>query len=109
MDRFISRHVQRLLLREAFAGAVLVWTAVGPLQPDLGRIRLLLVLFLFYAAVIFTWEKGWRQSRKELALFVYADILFAGVLIGLTGGADSEFHLLLYFIVAMRAPYLSWT
>lgn len=109
MQRFWTLHLQRFFLRLVFAAAVLLWASIGQLQViGASSTRLLVAVYLFYSLVVFTWEKGWSDLREEGPLFVYVDILFIGILIGLSGGAQSEFHLLLYFVVAMRAPYRSW-
>ena len=109
MDRsHFSPYLQRLILRGCFALVILAWKFLAqPGQFPLG-VQILGALFVFYALTVFVWEKGWRGLRKELELFTYVDILFAGAFIGMSGGANSEFYLLLYFIVAIRAPYLSW-
>lgn len=110
MERFFTPHLQRLTLRTLFGVAVLLWASIGRLQAiGANSARLLVAAYFFYSLVVFIWEKGWRRLRDELLLFAYIDILFIGVLIALSGGPSSEFHLLLYFVVALRAPYRSWT
>ena len=108
MERFFPDHILRFLLRLFFAGATYLWITVGHRTVNVVGLQVLLLLFLMYAVTILVWEQGWRGVRKEMAAFVYADIFFVGVLIAYTGGAQSEMHLLLYFMVAMRAPYRSW-
>jgi hypothetical protein len=110
MERFFAPHIQRFILRALFGVAVLLWASIGRLQAiGANSARLLVAVYLLYSLVVFTREKGWRGLRDELQLFVYIDIIFIGVLIALSGGPGSEFHLLLYFVVALRAPYRSWT
>ena len=107
-QRHFSPYLQRLILRGCFALVILVWKLVAqPGQFTMG-VQILGSLFVLYALTVFAWENGWRGLRRELEIFTYVDILFAGAFIGMSGGAQSEFYLLLYFIVAIRAPYMSW-
>lgn len=108
MDRFFTSHLQRYTLRVLFGVGAFLWTVLGRPSPNPASLHFLIIAFLLYATVVFVWEQGWRGSRREYPAFVVVDILFVGVLIALSGGAQSEMHLLLYFVVAMRAPYHSW-
>lgn len=108
MDRLFTPHLQRFTLRILFGAGAFFWTVLGRALPNPVSLHILILLFLFYAVVVYVWEHGWRSLRREHILFSFFDILFVGALIALSGGADSEMHLLLYFVVAMRAPYRSW-
>ena len=107
VERLFSPYLQRLMLRACFALVVLVWKLLARPGQFTTGVQVLGVLFILYAFTVYVWEKG-RGLHRELGLFTYVDILFAGVFIGMLGGAQSESYLLLYFIVAIRAPYLSW-
>lgn len=85
-----------------------LWTALARPSPNLVSLHFIILTFLIYATVVFAWELGWRGLRPEHQAFAVVDIMFVGFLISLSGGARSEMHLLLYFVVAMRAPYRSW-
>jgi len=108
LSRFFTPHLQRFTLRVLFGAGAFLWTLLGRPSPHPASLHFLILAFLFYAAVVFVWEQGWQNLRKENQLFVVVDILFVGILIALSGGAQSEMHLLLYFMVALRAPYHSW-
>ena len=92
-----------------FGAGAFFWTMIGTVTTNLVHLRLLILVFMIYATVAFVWEKGWRGVRREHLVFAFVDIVFVGFLISLTGGAQSEMHLLLYFVIAMRAPYRSWS
>lgn len=92
-----------------FGAGAFFWTVIGTVTPSPVHLHLLILVFMVYATVVFVWEKGWRGVRREPLVFAFVDIIFVGVLVSLTGGAQSEMHLLLYFVVAMRAPYRSWS
>lgn len=109
MDRFFTPHLQRFTLRVLFGAGAFLWVVLGRPFPNPASLHFLILVFLLYATVVFVWEQGWRGLRREHQAFVVVDILFVGVLISLSGGAQSEMNLLLYFVVAMRAPYRSWT
>ena len=109
MDRFFTPHLQRFTLRVLFGVGAFLWIVLGRPFPNPASLHFLILVFLLYATVVFVWEQGWRGLRREHQAFVVVDILFVGVLISLSGGAQSEMNLLLYFVVAMRAPYRSWT
>jgi len=110
MERFLISYLQRFFLRTAFGTLVLLWASIGRLQAVGAHwARILVAVYLVFSLTVFVWEKIWRGQREEVPLFAYLDLLFIGVLIALSGGASSEFHLLLYFVVALRAPYRSWT
>lgn len=109
MDRFITPQLQRFFLRILFGAGAFLWTVLTSPSPNPVSLHFLILAFLIYSLTVFTWEQLWQGKRPELQIFVVVDILFAGVLIALSGGAQSEMHLLLYFVVAMRAPYRSWT
>ena len=109
MNRFFTSHLQRYALRLLFGAGVFLWTVLARPSPNPASLHFLIIAFLLYATVVFVWEQGWRGLRKEHQAFVVVDIVFVGSLIALSGGAQSEMHLLLYFVVAMRAPYRSWT
>jgi len=109
LDRFFTLQLQRFTLRLFFGAGAFLWIILGRPSPNLTNLHFLILVFLIYASVIFVWEHGWRRFRKEYPVIVVVDILFVGVLIALSGGAQSEMNLLLYFVVAMRAPYRSWT
>jgi len=81
---------------------------LGRPSPHPARLHFLIIVFLVYAIIVYVWEQGWRGLRREHPAFVFVDILFVGGLIALSGGAQSEMNLLMYFVVAMRAPYHSW-
>jgi len=108
-DRFLTPHLQRLALRILFGGGAFLWIVLAKPAPNPVSLYFLIMVFLIYAVVVFMWEQGWQTIRAEHQAFLVVDILFVGVLIALSGGARSEMHLLLYFVVAMRAPYRSWT
>ncbi|MDF1536468.1 MAG: GAF domain-containing protein [bacterium] len=109
MDRrHFSPYLQRLALRGCFAVVVLVWKLLAQPGKFALEVQVLGFLFCLYAVTVFVWEKWRRGLRREPGLFTYMDILFAGAFIGMSGGAENEFYLLLYFIVAIRAPYFSW-
>lgn len=91
-----------------FGAGAFFWTVLGRPSPSPARLHFLIFTFLLYATIVFVWEQGWRGIRAELSAFVFADIVFVGALIAFSGGAASEMNLLLYFVVAMRAPYRSW-
>lgn len=91
-----------------FGAGAFFWTMIGTETTNLVHLQLLIFVFMVYATVAFVWEKGWRGVRREHLVFAFVDIIFVGFLISLTGGAQSEMHLLLYFVIAMRAPYRSW-
>ena len=91
-----------------FGAGAFFWTILGRESPNLASLHFLIFIFLIYSIVVFVWELGWQKLRREHLAFAVVDILFVGVLIALSGGARSEMHLLLYFLVAMRAPYRSW-
>ncbi len=112
MKRLLHPHVQRFYLRVLFGILVLLWASIGKLQAvavGANAARILVAVFLFYSTVVFLGERIWRADRSEIPLFGYVDMVFAGLLIAFSGGANSEFHLLLYFVVALKAPYRSWT
>jgi len=109
VNRLFTPHLQRYALRVLFGAGVILWTMLGKPSPKPASLHILIITFLLYATVVFVWEQGWRGLRKEHQAFVIVDILFVGILIVLSGGARSEMYLLLYFVVAMRAPYRSWT
>jgi len=109
LDRFITPQLQRFTLRVLFGAGAFLWTVMASPSPNPASLHFLIIVFLLYSITVFTWEQVWQGLRPEFQVFVVVDILFAGVLIALSGGAQSEMHLLLYFVVAMRAPYRSWT
>jgi hypothetical protein len=109
VDRIFTPHLQRFTLRVLFGAGAFLWIVLGRPSPNPASLHFLILVFLLYAVVVFVWEQGWRGLRREHQAFVVMDILFVGVLISLSGGAQSEMNLLLYFVVAMRAPYRSWT
>lgn len=108
MERLITPQLQRFTLRVLFGIGALFWIIMGVPSPTPVRLHILIYAFLFYATIVFVWEQGWRGLRKELTAFIIADMVFVGALIAFSGGAASEMNLLLYFVVAMRAPYRSW-
>ena len=108
MDRFFTPHLQRFTLRVLFGVGAFLWIVLGRPFPNPASLHFLILVFLLYATVVFVWEQGWRGLRREHQAFVVLDILFVGILISLSGGAQSEMNLLLYFVVAMRAPHRSW-
>lgn len=109
MDKLLTPHLQRYALRVLFGAGVFLWIVLGHPSPNPVSLHFLILAFLTYATIVFVWEQGWLGVRKEHQAFVIVDILFVGLLIAFSGGARSEMHLLLYFVVAMRAPYRSWT
>ena len=109
MDRFFTPHLQRFTLRVLFGAGAFLWSVIGTVSPNLVSLHILILFFLVYSVVVFLSEKGRQGVRREHMTFAFVDILFVGVLIALSGGARSEMHLLLYFVVAMRAPYRSWS
>jgi|GEM_PF-6276259 len=109
MKRLLRPHFQRLLLRVLFAILVLLWASIGKLQAvGATSATLLVAVFAGYSFLVFLAERIWRADRSEIPVSGYLDMVFIGVLIAFSGGAQSEFHLLLYFVVALRAPYRSW-
>jgi hypothetical protein len=108
VNRIFTLQLQRFILRVLFGAGAFFWTVIGTVTPNPVHLHLLIFIFIVYATVVFVWEKGWRGVRREPLVFAFVDIVFVGFLISMTGGAQSEMHLLLYFVVAMRAPYRSW-
>ena len=106
MSPHVSPRFQRLILRLLFGTGVLLWSLTGDAVAYARNEAFLAISFGIWAILIFILERG--REGPESPLFIYSDIVFAGILVALTGGIDSEFHLLLYFIIAMRAPYASW-
>ncbi|UCF30012.1 MAG: GAF domain-containing protein [bacterium] len=96
--------VQRFVLRLFFTCGVLLWSYFS------GNLSALIVsmVFVIYAMAVLIYSYRREQTGDEAVPFIFADIAFVGLLIGMSGGWTSEFHLLLYFIVALRAPYRSW-
>jgi len=102
----VSPRLQRLVLRLLFGTSILLWSLTGDAVAYTRYVVFLAIGFGILAILIFVLERG--REGPESPVFIYGDIIFAGVLVALTGRIDSEFHLLLYFIIAMRAPYNSW-
>lgn len=101
----VDPRLQRMFLRLFSCAVILLWSLTGGSSHGVS-VALLVGVFGAWAVLIFVLERG--REGPESPAFTYSDILFAGLLISLTGKIDSEFHLLLYFIIAMRAPYTSW-
>jgi len=104
MEGSVHPHIQRFLLRLLFLSSVLTWSFFS------GNLAVIIVtiVFLAYAVAVLIFEHRRDIDSRESAGFVYADIVFVGLLTAFSGGWASEFHLFLYFIVALRAPYRSW-
>ncbi|MDF1524805.1 MAG: GAF domain-containing protein [bacterium] len=109
MSGFFTPHLQRFMLRILFGAGAFLWIELGKPSPDPTNLHFLIIGFLLYATTIFVWEQNWQSLPRESPVFVIGDMLFVGLLIALSGGAQSEMHLLLFFMVALRAPYHSWT
>ncbi len=106
MNPRVNPRLQRMILRLLFGTGVILWS-MSEGSTDYGTsVFFLVASFAVWTVLIFFLER--RREGPESPVFIYTDILFAGVLVALTGRIDSEFHLLLYFIIAMRAPYSSW-
>jgi hypothetical protein len=108
LDLIFTPHLKRFALRVLFGAGAFLWILLGRPSPNPASLHFLVLVFIFYAAIVFVWEYAWRGDGKEYAAIVIVDVLFVGVLIALSGGGQSEMNLLLYFVVAMRAPYRSW-
>ncbi|TNF45520.1 GAF domain-containing protein [bacterium] len=102
----VSPRLQRLVLRLLFGTSVLIWSLTGEAIANARFVSILAISFGAWATMVFFLERG--RDGSESQLFIYCDIVFTGILISLTGKIESEFHLLFYFIIAMRAPYTSW-
>jgi hypothetical protein len=109
LKRLFTPHLQRFTLRVLFGAGSFLWIVLGEPSSDPTNLHFLILGVLLYATAIFVWEQSWQSLPRENPIFVVVDILFVGILIALSGGAQSEMHLLLYFMVALRAPYRSWT
>jgi len=102
---YAASRVQRLALRLSFAAVVLSWSLLK--GPDAGALTVpfLVVLFALYSAALSLWEKKFSLTSRMQLFFTLGDFIFAGTLIFLTGGINSDFHLLLYMIVAFNSPF----
>lgn len=108
MIPYSTSSVQRLILRLAFAAVVLLWSLLKGPGAGVVAVPLLVGFFALYSAVVNFWEKKFSFTSKVQIFFTLGDIFFAGTLIFLTGGIDSDFHLLLYMIVALNSPFATW-
>lgn len=110
MEYWVPPRAQRFLVRSVFAIGVFLWTLFTRHPLGVAGVRIIVLGYLAFSAAVYLWDQfGRRGSSGEKEFLVYLDILFVGFLIYLTGGSDSEFYLLLYFILALRAPFVKWT
>lgn len=108
MKRLLSVPFQSLALRVLFALGVFHWSLFGKEPVGALATRVLVLLFLLYSAVTLFHQRRSEEQAEGVSWSLYVDILFAGALIFITGGVNSEFHLLFYFIITLRAPFSSW-
>ena len=105
MEGPFTHRIQRFLVRLLFSGGILLWSYFSGSK----AVALYTVAFLAYALAVLIWELRSDSQRPESRILIYTDVLASGLLVALSGGVDSDFYLLFYFITAMRAPYRSWT
>ena len=110
MEHRVPPWAQRFLVRSVFAVGVFLWTLFTRHPMGVAGVRIIVLGYLAFSAGVYLWNQfGRRADSGEREFLVYLDILFVGFLIYLTGGADSEFYLFLYFILALRAPFVKWS
>ncbi len=100
--------VLRLLLRFGFGAVVLVWSLFRGGDPQAVAVRILVLSFAVYSGAVFFRERSHGLTPALRGISAVGDILFVGILVFLTGGVRSDFHLLLYLIIALDSPFATW-